>query len=107
MPVAVLNPSEMWAIPKSLNAGSPYSVSRMFAATGSVPSRNQRQAVCRLTPTDTAQSAKFTAANQNTLTDTQRHSTPNSSEPRVRMLAARQLASVKVMRMKSKAAQVD
>jgi hypothetical protein len=31
VPVAVLNPPEMWAIPKSLNAGSPYSVSKMFA----------------------------------------------------------------------------
>jgi hypothetical protein len=30
------------------------------AVTGNVPSRNQRQAVCRFTPTDSAQSARFT-----------------------------------------------
>jgi hypothetical protein len=31
-----------------------------WAGTGSVPSRKQRSAVCRFTPTDSAQSARFT-----------------------------------------------
>ena len=36
VPVAVLNPPAMWAIPKSLSAGSPKSVSRMLAGDVSV-----------------------------------------------------------------------